>query len=434
MKRILTLLLLPVFALSLYAQDAREMLRENPYRSACFENAYETFGMEQTPLPKGYTPFYVSHYGRHGSRYHTVNNFYTDLEPVFASLEKSGYLTEAGKKMIADVRYIGAAHERMLGLLTLRGAREHREIAARMYERFTPVFKQKNRPRVEVYTTGVHRVISSMANFTHALKDKAPALQFSMRSGGRWAQEFLSYSGPETKGMWQRGHSVSDSLLRARLSTDAFMARMFTDPERAVAAMNRSPQFLMEKVLAAVSIRGTMVEEDWLDIPDAIADCFTEDEIYELWYAENARMATILTKTDHVGDIRVKAIGARLLRDIVRRADAAVAGNDIAADLRFGHDQGVLPMLAFLGTTGNDRVHKKANVSDYWYSFRECPMCTNAQFIFARNRKGDVLVKILHNEREVTVTGLEPLTGPWYRWADLRAHSVKLIEEAGFTL
>lgn len=54
------------------AQTGRELLRENPMRAA---NAYHVYeapkDIKGTPVPEGFTPFYVSHYGRHGSRYHT---------------------------------------------------------------------------------------------------------------------------------------------------------------------------------------------------------------------------------------------------------------------------------------------------------------------------------------------------------------------------
>ena len=48
-------------------------------------------------------------------------------------------------------------------------------------------------------------------------------------------------------------------------------------------------------------------------------------------------------------------------------------------------------------------------------------MAANIQFAFYRNGVGDVLVKVLFNERETAVRGLEPVAGPYYRWPDLKA-------------
>ena len=48
-------------------------------------------------------------------------------------------------------------------------------------------------------------------------------------------------------------------------------------------------------------------------------------------------------------------------------------------------------------------------------------MASNIQLIFYRAPGKDVLVKVLHNEGEVLLQGLTPVTGPYYRWTDLKA-------------
>ncbi|MBR5919172.1 MAG: histidine-type phosphatase, partial [Prevotella sp.] len=54
---------------SMTAQSPREEFKQNIFKSG--SNYYAYPGPEQqtlTPAPKGYTPYYMSHYGRHGSR------------------------------------------------------------------------------------------------------------------------------------------------------------------------------------------------------------------------------------------------------------------------------------------------------------------------------------------------------------------------------
>ena len=59
-------------SLALNAQDAKTLLKENPERLANIHHSYEPpETIVDTPAPDGYEPFYLSHYGRHGSRYHT---------------------------------------------------------------------------------------------------------------------------------------------------------------------------------------------------------------------------------------------------------------------------------------------------------------------------------------------------------------------------
>ena len=54
-------------------------------------------------------------------------------------------------------------------------------------------------------------------------------------------------------------------------------------------------------------------------------------------------------------------------------------------------------------------------------------MAANLQMVFYRNAVGEVFVKILYNEREILVRGLELAVGPHYRWRDLRAHILAAV-------
>jgi hypothetical protein len=47
------------------------------------------------------------------------------------------------------------------------------------------------------------------------------------------------------------------------------------------------------------------------------------------------------------------------------------------------------------------------------------PMAANLQFVFYRNREGDILVRILLNERDATVP-IKDVAPHFYRWEALR--------------
>ena len=71
---------------SVAAQTAPEEIAANPERSAGVYHSYEYLPSEEVPVPKGYHPFYISHYGRHGSRYHYAEELYTaPLVPLRAA-------------------------------------------------------------------------------------------------------------------------------------------------------------------------------------------------------------------------------------------------------------------------------------------------------------------------------------------------------------
>ena len=92
------------FALSLVctrsnAQITKELVEQNPYLTAGVHHPYIVPQIHDTPAPKGFKPFYVTHYGRHGSRYQTSDRFYRKNTPWLVELGQNGLLTEKGEKL-----------------------------------------------------------------------------------------------------------------------------------------------------------------------------------------------------------------------------------------------------------------------------------------------------------------------------------------------
>ena len=142
MKRNLIFLMFFVLCTSAVAQSPREQFKENIYKSG--SNYYAYPGPKQTkltPTPKGYEPYYISHYGRHGSRYLIGTNDYDRAWKVLLRADSVGKLTDYGKDVLRRVTLLRHEADRRLGELTQLGAEQHRGIARRMYERFPKVFK-----------------------------------------------------------------------------------------------------------------------------------------------------------------------------------------------------------------------------------------------------------------------------------------------------
>ena len=76
--------------------DVREEVYANPMRSYGNDFPYPTETYRQTPSPKGYKPFYISHYGRHGSRYYWESSLYKRIDSLLTDAHAKGILTEAG--------------------------------------------------------------------------------------------------------------------------------------------------------------------------------------------------------------------------------------------------------------------------------------------------------------------------------------------------
>ena len=114
-----------------------------------------------------------------------------------------------------------------------------------------------------------------------------------------------------------------------------------------------------------------------------------------------------------------------LLTNIIQTADTCVQLGKTQATMRFGHEVCVMP-LACLMELGNCGV-SVANLDEldqHWKNYRIFPMACNIQLIFYKPKKGqgDILVKALLNEREVTLPVTPTATPYYYKWNDVRAY------------
>ena len=75
MKRLFFFILCAALCLNISAQTAREYIDQVPGRAANNMHSYEFEDVVDTPAPKGYKPFYITHYGRHGSRFEQSSTF-----------------------------------------------------------------------------------------------------------------------------------------------------------------------------------------------------------------------------------------------------------------------------------------------------------------------------------------------------------------------
>lgn len=407
-----------------YAQDPRELIAANPDRLGGVHHAYEEpLTIADTPAPKGFKPFYISHYGRHGSRYMFDTAKQDKVLSVLDPIAADGLLTDEGLTMYRDFKALREAHEGMAGYLTQRGAAEHRGIAHRMLKRFPQVFRQKDRQEVVAVSSTIQRCLQSMANFIGQLRSEYPGLEVSMYSGPRYMTGILHDSSKKKDLLLQR--SIIDSTLNVRFFPERLMTAWFKD----TAAVKKhfdgyDARHLIYDIYFESCIAQCLDEE----LPTALS-LMTEDELFNLWYADNMRVLNGECLTLENDSFRAET-ASYILKDILDKADEALAnGSSRAADLRFGHDSGLMPLLALMGIEGYPiRSIRGASDPGGLFVFNTMPMGSSLQMVFYRNRKGEVLVKFIRNEAETAIPDLKPFSGPYYKWSEAREYlSGKII-------
>lgn len=408
-------------SVSLFGQNGKELLKEMPSRAGSIYHSYEVPEIHDTKAPKGYKAFYISHYGRHGSRYHTSGKFFTTGQDVLDKAAKEGILTTTGKELKTDFDAIVAMHDGMFGELTQKGGAEHQGISTRMYNRFPQVFNQKNRQDVKCVASTIQRCIISMNFFSSTLKGINPDLNFHFYTGKRFMNYIIHES--SMKDYRKANSQTYDSLLNVIFDPTPMLKRIFTDQEKAKKILNGKAM----RFCTSVYFTGCICED--MDNSDInIFKYLTQDELYKMWIGYNAKMYLGHSNSHRYGR-QAGLAGRHLLKDIVDKADEAIAGNSKAADLRFGHDTGLLPLINLINIDCQNVFVPINEIDKYWLGFQVIPMASNIQFVFFKNKKNDVLVKILYNEKETTLPELKPFEGPFYKWNDLKEYFKNLYKD-----
>jgi len=416
--------LLAAACISASAQDFQESINQNIDRFAGVYHSYEYIPSADTPAPKGFKPFYVSHYGRHGSR-HQIGSSGTRPYEAIQRAGQAGLLTEEGKKLAADMLRIYTEHAGMDGELSVRGGREHATIAARMYNRFQDVFNSKKRTRVHCQASTVPRCLLSMANFTGSLKTQAPSLQYDYITGDKYLDLLAHDYFGEDDYKPAQSH-LNDSIVRANVDPSRVMRTYFKDDPKVSEVIPDPWTFMRYLFLYAAICQDLEYELGGLDLKHYL----TEDELMGLAITYNERTYSSYGNSLDFGD-RITWAAKWLVEDFIARADAAIEeGSDVAADLRFGHDSGILPLAGLLGLEGvSARYPVGQAYKNGFFVWERIPMGTNLQMVFYRDRKGEILVKILYNERETAIPAVPAFQGPYYRWEDLKAHLIRISED-----
>ena len=376
-----------------------------------------------TPAPKGYKPFYISHYGRHGSRRQTEPNAKRGYETLLRA-DEAGLLTGEGKALLRDITVIIKEHEGQYGDLTPRGAREHRALAVRMAKRFRPVFRNRGRGEVFCQSSNIPRCLVSMAYFTNSLQEAEPRLRFDFVTGDRYL-EVLAHDFYRSKEIFASDEKLYDSLMRVYVRPERIMKAFFKDEPVRVKEVVRDTVKFLKGLYTIGAICGCV---DYLGI-DLYTKYFTEEEIRSMAIPYNNRIFGNYGNSVEFGD-RCSWAAKWLLEDIVRRADEALSeGSTRAADLRFGHDTGIMPLASLIGLWDMGERYPRATAHERFNTAERMTMASNIQMVFYRNRTGDVLVKFLYNEHEVPLTPLQPYSGPYYRWSDVRPYFTELFSD-----
>ena len=434
MKRIITFILAAITGASiLFAQkdqewsQARREIHENILMTGSNFKSYMEPTEKPTRSPKGYEPFYISTYARHGSRWLCSDSEYTDAMGILERAHEKNNLTERGELLREQLNEIHETAINRIGDLTPLGEKQHHGIGKRMCQNFPEIFGAKN-CQVDATSSVVIRCILSMVAECEEITAYNPKVAMHNES----SQKFMYYiSGPREQRIKDSNNERS-----ARLRTN-YKQKMTIWPRFWAEIMKdttyrdekfKDPGSLMRRVF---DICRNMQSHEGMEIAKInLWDLFTEEEVYGQWYYRNIN--NYIGLSSGLAPFFMKS----LLENFLNTADTIVNSKTYhGATLRFGHEVCLMPLAALLEL---DHCYPEIAVEDVdtldrvWSDTRIFPMASNVQLIFYRPKKkkknGDILVKAMLNEHEVSMPA-QTDNYPYYKWADLEAYYRKKIAD-----
>ena len=415
--RLLLFLLSFLPSLYLSAQSFRKEIDAQPELSASNYLAYPAPSGRLTPPPAGYVPVYISHYGRHGSRYLIRKEQYIRPLRVLERADSAGVLTDAGRDAAAKIRRMLAESYNRWGELTSLGAEQHRRIARRMYERFPSVFSGP--VWVDARSTVVIRCILSMENELQELLRCNPRLQ--IRHDASEHDMYYMNLSDEKLSRQKENDEVKTTMKEwdgQHLDCRPLLSRLFTDTAYAGRNID-APQLAHDLFSLAGIVQNSEIRHSL-----SLYSLFTPDERYRLWQRANIWWYLHYGGAPQNGGTQPFS-QRNLLRNIITTADSCLALSRPGATLRFGHETMVMPLtcLLDLNSSGIQVFCVDSLEAKGWIGSRIFPMAANIQLVFYRNPRrphADVLVKALLNEEEATMPLPATATPFYYRWSDFK--------------
>lgn len=427
MKKVLISYFLTVCTMGLcLAQGPIDAIGQDSHKAAGSFYVYDYKEVPAlTPAPEGYKPFYISHFGRHGARYCTSE--YDALYGWFAKAAEGGCLTDEGKAFFSRYENYYQKVRYCRGNLTGIGKDQHRSIGRHMYQRFPEVFEGPT--HVDAVSTESPRVIMSMWSCLSGLQALDKDIDFNADASAKyapWLQPSLSTNPYLVKDGFKAGKEADEKYkeyFEQTVPWKEIAERFFTSADVLKDVLGISPEKFIEYFHGVVTCT-QCIDHD----REIFNDVFSKEELLQIWKGTSAGYFLAVARYEGSQSLTLD-YAAFTLGQIIEAADADIVSGSTQLRLRFGHDSGIAPLMTILDVNGCGRATASFEESLDIFPSYNIPMGASLQLVFYRNDAGNVLVKVLVNEQEA-VLPLTAVCGPYYSWADFKAHYQPIVNES----
>ena len=417
-KKTILILMTVLMAMGAGAQgNASDQLKAQPKKSYGNDFPYEQKVAELTKTPEGYTPFYISHYARHVSRYYWNGFLYQELTTMLTKAHNLKTLTPEGEAFFE--KFMAAKDELTTGVSELSdlGWEQHQWIARTMFNQFPEVFEKGGNVLAISSLTG--RCVLSMSAFCQELVQCNPKIEIREQSSRftldgvvpNDGQNPVKHNFPKAKPRWEQNRDkfTWDNSLRKKV-----VDRVFTSIDSLpIPKIPGRPQS------DPIEHIGSNLINLYTSLPNIghegmMGNIVTDEEMVAQW--EQSNLGSYSWVFGPQNDM------IPILEDIIKKTDNVLEGkSDRIADLRFGHDTCIGPLTVLMGINGADKDPEDPyEVKNIYQNWQTCK-ASNIQLVFYRpvEGQGDVLLKCLLNGKEASLP-VPTTMAPYYKWSDFK--------------
>lgn len=406
------------------AQPVYDIIKKKPEFATCNYNLYpDSIPDNLTPAPTGKHPFYLSHYGRHGSRYINKRSAFDIPYKMMVQAAEVDELTPTGKRVFEEMNHILTSSENCWGDLTPLGRFQQFYIGERMVKRFPEIFVDSL--CVDARSTIVPRCILSMESVLGGILTQNHHIDFAIDASNS-TQWYMNHQDPllRKRELTPVAQKAYNEFIEGRMGNSRLMELLFKNPDIVKDLVDESffNYYLMKMGLFQKNINPK--EDNYL------MSLFTTDDYYRLWQIDNA-LWYLEYGFGPLNGGEYPYSQRHLLCQMIADADSCICLDHPSAQLRFGHDTVLLPLICLLGINGYDM--QTTNLEEVekrgWWCSSVFPMSSNLQLVFYRSGVDDkdVLFKVLLNEQEATLP-MATDCAPYYHWNAFRKNCLKKID------
>lgn len=329
------------------AQSVIDLIKQRPSYASCNYDVYpDSITAKLTPAPAGKKPFYISHYGRHGSRYISNRSGFDTPYYMMLHADSLDELTPTGQQVLQHMNNIMRNTEGRWGELTGYGKQQMQKIGRRMAERFPEVFHPG--ANVTCISTVVPRCIESMGSAAMEMLQVCPQLHITMQASKR-TQWYMNYQDKKLRKsyMTPEAQKALDAYTATRMGNTRLMELIFKNPDIAEEFVNQEDfsYYLMKMGLFQLNTN--------FNRNTNLIGLFNTNDLYRMWQVDNAYWY-LQHGACKLNGGNQPYTQRHLLKKMIADADSCIKLPDPGAQLRFGHETVLLPLVCLIGVNGYD--------------------------------------------------------------------------------